>query len=174
MGPDPDPTSDVPGMSIWGWMSPIELQWLMARAAEMDSVCEVGVLHGRSAFALLTACPGPVFCIDPWDDVHDKCYGSFMGSCGHFKNLQPVRGFSPAAAVFVPDVDMTFIDGDHAYESIMADIACWTPKTRKLICGHDYQNENGGFPDVAVAVKEVFGDRFYVAPDTAIWAVDLT
>lgn len=161
-------------MSIWGWMSPAELEWLMARAKEMSSVCEVGVLHGRSAFALLTACPGPVFCIDPWDDEHDQCYGSFMGSCGHFPNLQPVRGYSPHAAMFVPDVDMTFIDADHAYDSVMADLQAWTPKTKKLICGHDFQNENGGFPDVAVAVKEFFGDRFYVAPDTAIWAVDLT
>lgn len=173
--PDADPTSPVPGMHIWGWMSPVELTWLGEQAARMDSVVEVGVLHGRSAFALLTACPGPVYCIDPWDDVKDECLGSFLSSCGHFPNLRPVRGYSPAAVLAeVPEaVDMAFIDGDHEYASIMADIGVLLPRTRKLICGHDYQNANGGYPDVAVAVREVFGSRLYNPPGTAIWAVDL-
>jgi hypothetical protein len=152
-------------------MSPAELTWLGDQAAGMGSVAEIGVLHGRSAFALLTACDGPVYCVDPWDDVGDHCYGSFLGYCGHFPNLHAVRGYSPAAASEVPDVDMTFIDGDHEYESVVADIECWLPKTRKLICGHDYQNADGGFPGVKRAVDEIFGDRVVVAE--AIWAVSL-
>lgn len=161
-------------MHIWGWMSPSELEWLGAQAATMDSVVEVGCLHGRSAFAILSACPGPVYCIDPWNDEADQCYGSFMGSCGHFDNLRPIRGYSPAATSEVDGrVDMTFIDGDHTYESVMADIEAWLPKTRKLICGHDfYDGPDAGFPDVATAVKECFGDRFTVAPETSIWAVE--
>ena len=175
MQPDPIESHPTPGMHIWGWMSPPELEWLGERAAQMDSVVEVGCLHGRSAFAILSTCPGPVYCIDPWDDVHDLCYDSFMGSCGHFSNLRPIRGLSPAAASEVDGkVDMTFIDGDHTYESVVADIEAWLPKTRKLICGHDfYDGPQPGFPDVATAVKEHFGDRFTVAPETSIWAVEL-
>lgn len=173
MGPDPDPTSTVPGMGIWGWMSEPELEWLGAEAAASASVAEIGSLHGRSAFMLLTRCDGPVYCVDPWDDEGDHCYPSFMRGCGHFANLVAVRGYSPAAADLVPDVDMVFIDGNHDYEQVRADLAAWLPKTRRLICGHDYQNADGGFPGVAEAVHEMFGLAFDVAPDTAIWFVRL-
>jgi hypothetical protein len=159
-------------MHIWGWMSPAELTWLMEQAAMMESVAEIGCLHGRSAFALLTACPGPVYCIDPWNDEADHSYPSFMGNCGHFPNLHAVRAFSPQAAAQVGPVDMVFIDGDHEYDSVIADINGWLPLTRKLICGHDYQNANGGFPGVAEAVHEVFGaDSIHSPDDCAIWAV---
>lgn len=173
MMPDGVPDHPTPGMHIWGWMSPAELEWLGAQAATMDSVAEIGVLHGRSAFALLTACAGPVFCVDPWDDVMDHSLPSFKSFCGHFPNLRIVRGYSPAAAAEVPDVDMTFIDGNHDYEQVVADIGAWLPKTRKLICGHDYQNADGGFPGVAEAVHELLPGRFTNPPDTSIWAVEL-
>jgi predicted O-methyltransferase YrrM len=151
-----------------------ELLWLGERAAEMDSVVEIGSLHGRSAFAMLTACKGPVHCIDPWDDEHDLCYASFMGYCGHFDNLHAIRGYSPAAGSEVPgEVDMVFIDGDHSREGITADIEHWLPRTRKLICGHDYTWDQGGYPDVKAVVDEMFGERAKVAPDTAIWVVEL-
>jgi hypothetical protein len=166
-------------MHIWGWMSPAELEWLRATAAEMRSVAEVGVLRGRSAFALLTGCPGPVYCLDPWSDPGDHAYRGFMESCGHFPNLFAVRGLSPAAASRVPKVDMVFIDADHAYESVRADIEVWLPKTRKLICGHDYSDpadytpESGGYEGVKRAVDEAFGDRVRLAPGTSIWTVAL-
>lgn len=173
MQPDPVSGHPTPGMHIWGWMSPAELEWLGAQAAQMDSVAEIGVLHGRSAFALLTACPGPVYCIDPWNDEGGHSLPSFMGSCGHFENLHAVQGYSPAAAAEAPDVDMVFIDGAHAYGAVLADIAAWLPKTRRLICGHDYQNADAGYPGVAQAVQQVFGDRIVVPEDTSIWTVDL-
>lgn len=175
MGPDPVPGHPQAGMHIWGWMSPDELAWLQARASEMESVVEVGSLHGRSAFALLTGCPGPVYCIDPWDDAADQSYGSFMGSCGHFNNLISVRGFSPSVIEShnIPDVDMVFIDGAHDEVSVRADIEGWLSKTRKLMCGHDYYaGEGAGFPDVAKVVDEIFG-KIKVAQNTAIWYVEL-
>jgi predicted O-methyltransferase YrrM len=163
-------------MGIWGWMTAPELTWLHDTASTMDSVVEIGCLHGRSAFALLTACPGTVYCIDPWNDEHDRSYPSFMGNCGHFPNLVPIRAASPQAATQVPDADMVFIDGAHAYGSVLADIAAWLPKTRKLICGHDYITADyAGYPDVAKAVHEVFGEDRVTCPEgTAIWTVDLT
>lgn len=166
----------TPGTHIWGWMRVPELEWLGKQAARMDSVVEIGSLHGRSAFALLTACKGTVYCIDPWDDEHDQCEASFMSYCGHFPNLRAIRGFSPAAGRDVPDVDMVFIDGAHDRASLTEDIDFWLPKTRKLICGHDYtqaRTDDEGYPDVKAVVDERFGDRATVADDTAIWAVTL-
>ena len=159
-------------MHIWGWMSPAELEWLGEQAATMDSVVEIGCLHGRSAFALLTGCTGPVICIDPWNDAHDKSYGSFLGNCGHFPNLVAVQGCSPDVASRVPDVDMVFIDGAHDFVSVVADILGWLPKTRKLICGHDYYDgPDANFPGVKQAVDEIFGPDVVIAPDTSIWTV---
>lgn len=174
MGPEPDPTSTVPGMQIWGWMSPDELEWLGARAAEMDSVAEVGCLHGRSAYMLLTRCPGTVYCVDPWDDPADQSYPSFMGNCGVFPNLVAVRARSPLGDR-TPTVDMTFIDGDHELDSVVADIRGWLPHTRHLICGHDYYpGPTAGFPGVARAVRQEFGEAgFAVAPGTSIWYVNV-
>jgi len=163
-------------MHIWGWMLPVELRWLMAQAQRMDSVAEVGSLHGRSAFALLTACDGPVACVDTWSDDHDKSYPSFMSSCGHFDNLVPMRMWSHEAAMAFDDlsVDMVFLDGSHVYDSVISDIAAWLPKTRRLLCGHDYNaGPEAGFPDVATAVHDVFGDRVQVGEETSIWWVDL-
>lgn len=179
MGPEPIEGCDVPGTHIWGWMSPDELNWLMDKASQMDSVVEVGSLHGRSAFALLTACPGTVYAIDPWNDEGNHSYGSFVGSCGHFSNLVPVKGYSPEVieAYNLPDVDMVFIDGDHKEASVRADIEGWLPKTKKLICGHDYVSAepgiNPGFPDVAITVDKIFGNRVRVGKNTAIWYVEL-
>lgn len=168
MEPDPVPGHPVPGMHLWGWMAPEELTWLRGFAGMMSSVVEVGSLHGRSAFALLTGCKGPVYCIDPWDDVDDLCYGSFMGACGHFANLVPIRGRSPEAAEQVPGkVDMVFIDGAHDYDSVIADIDAWLPKTNELLCGHDYTHE--GF-EVKKAVDERFPDAV-IAEGMSIWTV---
>lgn len=174
MQPDPDPNSTVPGMSLWGWMSEAELTWLGEQAAQMSTVVEIGCLHGRSSFALATACPGTVYCIDPWSD---DGWSSWSGSMRGFSNVVPIRMPSPQAGERVPDpVDMVFIDGAHDYESVKADIEYWKPRTRVLLCGHDYvpysalgEGEEAGFPDVPRCVDELLGDEISVAPDTAIW-----
>jgi hypothetical protein len=155
-GPEPQPNHPLAAMRVWGWMSPAELVWLEQTATTMRSVAEVGCLHGRSATALLEGCPGPVYCVDPWDDAADESYGSFLSNCGRYPNLRPVRGRSPGAAGLVPGVDMVFLDGDHNRAGVEADLAAWLPKTRRLICGHDYNHP--GFPGVREAVDDVFGD----------------
>lgn len=177
MQPDPDLTDPTPGMHLWGWMAPAELRWLGEQAARMRSVVEVGCLHGRSSFALASACPGPVYCIDPWNDEGWKSWSSSMADV---PNAHPIRGPSPDAGVAVPDpVDMVFIDGAHDYASVVADITYWLPRTQVLLCGHDYvpfsalNGNEPGFPDVPRAVDELLGERVRVADDTAIWYVEL-
>lgn len=174
--PDPIPGHPQPGMKVWGWMSPAELAWLQRTAATMSSVAEVGCLHGRSSTALLVGCPGPVYCIDPWDDEADQSYASFLANCGRYTNLRAVRGRSPEAAALVPDVDMVFLDGDHTYAAVYDDLMAWLPKTRRLICGHDYNHD--GFPGVREAVNEVLGEavrpavgRGWNDADMSIWTL---
>lgn len=182
MGPEAVPGHPTAGMHIWGWMSPVELEWLRNVAGTMRSVVEIGSLHGRSAFALLTGCtvdqtpPGVVYAIDLWDDEHRKSFPSFAGHTAQFTNVVAVKANSVDAARWLPDVDMVFIDGDHHYESVVADLDAWLPKTRRLICGHDYYDTDEW--KVKQAVDERFGPDVRravqdpaIADLSAIWAV---
>lgn len=174
-GPEPIPNSKTPGAQIWGWMNVTELIWLHQQAKKMRNVVEIGSLRGRSAYALASGCKGLVYCIDPFNDEGGHCLPAFMENTGYLQNVRTIKGYSPAVIDQVPgDVDMTFIDGDHSRRGITADIDAWLPKTRKLICGHDYvDHPEAGYPDVKAVVDDIFGDRVTVAPDAAIWAVAL-
>lgn len=181
MGPYPAPDDcGAPGSHIGGWLSCWEAWWLHETAKGMDSIVEVGVLRGRSAYALLSGCDGPVYCIDPFADPGDHAFRGFTESCGHFPNLHAIRGFSPAASSEVPgEVDMVWLDGDHAYQSVRDDIDAWLPKTTKLLCGHDWsdpgdwpEGEEAGYRGVWDAVREMFPDERIENPEgTSIWAV---
>ena len=62
-----------------------------------------------------------------------------------------------------------FIDADHSYEAVKADIEAWLPlvKVGGILCGHDYGLY---LPGVAKAVKEKFGNDVRVTGKT-IWSV---
>ena len=154
----PGPFGGIPGQG----MTMEELQWLYDRTGEMGSVVEVGCWKGRSTHALLSGCKGLVYAVDHWlgspterEAAHAEAatkdvYAEFMANVGCFKNLQVLRGSSvEMAARFDGKVDMTFIDADHSAEGCLADIRAWLPKTRRLLCGHD-RNQEG----VPQALKE--------------------
>jgi hypothetical protein len=170
MMPDPVPGNPAPGMHLWGWMEPGELEWLAQQASRMRRIVEVGSLHGRSSFAL-AVCPGEVYCIDPWPD---GAWESWKRSIGNvLSNVHAVRGYSPEAGGAVPDpVDMVFLDGAHDYDSVVNDIEYWLPRTDVLLCGHDYKHAD--YPDVAVVVNKLLGSRARSVPTTSIWACWIT
>jgi len=74
------------------------------------------------------------------------------------------EGWSTDIATYIPggSLDLVFLDADHSYEGVRADIAAWLPKVRKggWIGGHDYDNGEPGydFSGVRKAVDEAFGD----------------
>ena len=88
-----------------------------------------------------------------------------------FPQLHVARMDSEDAAKLFPDgyFDLVFIDSDHYYEAVKKDIPLWLPKVRKggILSGHDYASKR--HPGVEKAVKEIFGDDFYIAKDTWIW-----
>ena len=65
--------------------------------------------------------------------------------------------------------DFVFIDADHTYEGVRADIDAWLPKVRPggWLMGHDFNAKD--FPGVIKAVTETFG-RPRTYPDH-VWAV---
>ena len=66
-----------------------------------------------------------------------------------------VHGLSVDAAATYADesVDVVYIDADHSYEGVAADLDAWRPKVRRggFIGGHDYHD---GFQGVKRAVNE--------------------
>ena len=147
----------------------------------MESIVEVGSYVGKSSHALLSGCSGSVTCIDPWgvlewkdgdtEENAEQRFRDFMANTASFPNRIIKRTTSIDAAKDYPDgsVDMVFLDGDHAYSSVMEDIKAWLPKARKLICGHDYNFY--GWPEVKQVVDDRFGDRVQVSG--TIWFVEL-
>lgn len=54
-------------------------------------------------------------------------------------------------------VDIVFLDADHSYEAVIADILAWMPRVKPggLLCGHDYHHPH--YPGVKRAVTEYSG-----------------
>ncbi len=85
--------------------------------------------------------------------------------------------FSWDAAAMVPEVDFVFIDGDHTYEGVKADIAAWTGKVKSggILGGHDYSYETESGKGVSKAVDEagaMFG-WFLMKGEDRTWFVRL-
>jgi predicted O-methyltransferase YrrM len=166
---------------IEGYTVVRELQWLNRMAKDMNSIVEVGSYLGRSAHALLSGCPGIVTCVDTWLPLSwedgdsewkdEERFKHFLGNTSQFHNRAVLRMSSlRAASMFIDgSVDMVFIDGNHDKQPFLEDLAAWLPKTRKMICGHDY--DAVGWPEVKEVVDEKFGDRVQVFG--TIWFVEL-
>ncbi len=150
--------------TIDGWMSDAELEWLAAQAVQMSSIVEIGAWKGRSTHALLSACKGPVYAVDHWlgspgerNTFHAEArtsdvFAQFMANVGHFENLQVIRGNTRQIYSQVPEADMVFIDGSHEYRDVLYDIRTFGPKAKRLLCGHDFNDER-----VQRAVRDSLG-----------------
>ena len=134
---------------INGMMSEEELVFLYESARKMDNVVEIGSWMGRSSHALLSGCPGLVYCVDtfsgsadPIETGHRDVYSYFWQNVGSFKNLIPVKKPSLEAVKTFLDkgCDFVFIDGGHQYHEVVADIEAWLPKAKKMIAVHDYHD----------------------------------
>lgn len=162
-----------------GWMTKRELDWLRNAAALSDGgVLEVGSWKGRSTKALLEGCPATVTAVDHFqgsDDYNDSTlviareepvYDIFMKNVGHYPNLKVLKMDSAEAAAQVPDqsVDLVFIDSDHRYEQVKAEIDRWKSKARCIVALHDYSE---GWPGVKRAVEESF-KKFSVVDTIAV------
>jgi predicted O-methyltransferase YrrM len=181
---------------IPGWSSDI-LPWYAALASLMPDgsrIVEVGVYCGRSLLFLaeefwregkrrthlwgvdhfVTFNSGTDGEVDCWRE-----FNRHFDSTGDAKQLVDVmRGPSAIMAQSFENVslDLVFIDADHGYESMRADLAAWTPKVRPggVIAGHDFEGDAcGQFPGVQQAVCEAFGRPRVQRPIGSVWVVQL-
>jgi methyltransferase family protein len=161
---------------IDGWMGLLELEWLYSRASEVPEggvVVELGSWHGRSTTAItlgaLTKTKN-IFAVDQWlgaagleDIFPDKGRGALwtfvtnMYQTGYVPDIIYSDSAKAAERFQHNTVDFLFIDADHKYESVKADINAWMPKMKKgsLMAGDDI-----AIPGVANAVLDLLGDKF--------------
>ena len=70
--------------------------------------------------------------------------------------VRPLRSEALAAVLHFDQVDMVFLDDDHAYEHVRDEIRAYRQVVRPggILCGHDYMENH---PGVMQAVDEAFG-----------------
>lgn len=143
---------------------------------------EVGVHRGQTSASLLWAFPNLFLAmVDPWavyGESHpyrqsgDGCAkltpqaqeGNMRAAIDAVRfadgRFQIVRQPSVEASRNYGDgvFDFAFIDGDHTFEAVKADIAAWWPKINVggLLCGHDidHPRDRRGLWGVRLAVEE--------------------
>lgn len=98
-----------------------------------------------------------------WDVIAPKL--SKVGIRSRFYKQTTV---SAANNVGTNEIDFVFIDADHSYQGVKADIIAWTPKVRKggYITGHDCNH-----PPVKKALIELFGEDGYETAWDEVWYV---
>ena len=171
---NPDPRTDYPcriyPMMLRGIRDLCEWTGLQdAKLAEVGSYlgCSARLFYQSARFSSIT-------CIDPWTGGYDasdavsvqlakdgaSAFAEFLSRTAHIHCLRVLRLSSIEAAREFADgsLDMVYIDAEHTYRALKADIAAWRPKLRAggILAGHDYWS-NREFPGINDCVDEVLG-----------------
>jgi hypothetical protein len=128
-------------------------------------ICEIGVNRGEFLFVLASSSPDHLVGVDVWDRYDKDAYKTMPFYYEVFphdmnkawrESVQQWAGklsfktdiivdFSVEAAKQFEDgyFDFIYIDADHTYDGVTADLKAWYPKVRKggMIAGHDYHND---------------------------------
>lgn len=126
---------------------------------ERPKVCvELGSWLGASAVAVARSIRrwgGVLYCVDTWTGEVNQPAGTPIGapimlsSCARHLveagvspnvRLIPATTVAAADAWAGPAIDLLYVDADHAYASVLADLHAWVPHVRSggVILGDDY------------------------------------
>ncbi len=140
---------------------------ILAVARPKMVAIEVGSWKGHSTSVLgevVKEQGGHLFCVDTWKgaegtrnrteadgkDIYDLFLLN-MAKLVLMDTICPVREDSVTASSFFADgiADLIFIDANHMYSSIKADLRVWWPKVRMggTMCGHDCQKRYADMTD---------------------------
>ena len=148
-------------------------------------IVEVGAWKGASTSYLAVEAQHKklrIDVIDNWSgsDEHknmsdireNSLFGTFIDNLRPVINLiNPIRSDSVTASRMYDEesLDAVFIDADHRYESVKADILAWMPKVKRggILAGHDYMSKYDG---VITAVNETLsGFETIESPSNKCW-----
>lgn len=135
---------------------------------------EVGVHRGWGSELLLRRCPDlHLTMVDIWDDpaIEEQARARTEFAADRRRMLK-MPSVAAARLCQHDRFDFVFIDADHEYDSVIADIDAWSPLAG-IVSGHDYKKLTLGFltmlNGVARAVDEIYphiylgADQFWVA-----------
>lgn len=123
---------------------------------------EIGVAEGLHARDMLQNWKiKKLYLVDVWQTLeqpgdasepqewHDANYDNMIEITKPWeKKMTVLKGLSVEMAKKVKDesLDFIYLDGDHSYEGVLADLEAWYPKVKEggLVSGHDYLNSNYG------------------------------
>lgn len=113
------------------------------KLAELHKVtglgAEIGVQYGYFSAKIGEFYTGKILCVDLWGDEEIYAEAKLKLNSDKYKML---RGDSLTLVDFVGDesLDFVYIDANHHYAEVVADIMAWYPKVRSggIIAGHDY------------------------------------
>jgi predicted O-methyltransferase YrrM len=117
---------------------------------------EVGIYKGEFTACLAKKAPKTkIIGLDSWtvyegykDDVKNDLHTAQEAAVKNTKdypNVELIKGWSDEVVNRFKDgsLDFVFIDANHSYEYVVADIAAWSKKVKKggLVMGHDYKDD---------------------------------
>jgi hypothetical protein len=178
--------------SFYPLISRLDLPVFLNAHGLVGEGAEIGTYYGEFAAQILGAWQGKrLHCIDPWraqdPDVYlDGCtavdweevYGKARAVLEPDQRAHLLRMLSEDAASLIrPEtLDFVYIDSNHSYRAVKADLKLWWPKVKAggLVGGHDAYSRHDSAQDCGVldAVwdwSERLGVRPWVTPCTSWW-----
>lgn len=179
---------------ITGWMTEVELEWLIEQASTRRTVVEIGSWKGRSTKALALSVQEVSYSVDHWmgtpppsedsralpDWLEVKDLGAGTVKAEFERNLASEITSGKCVLLGLPSdkgverlkeilggrkIDMVFIDGDHDYEMVKRDIELWSPM---IVEGGLLCGHDYIWPTVYKAVAELVPKHRYLH-GTTIW-----
>jgi hypothetical protein len=143
---------------------------------------EIGVARGLHAKKMCYAIPGvKLFLIDPWkgylvgpniltDEEANERYNLCVERLKKFNVEYIIKPSMEAVTSFEDNsLDFVYIDGNHEFDHVMADIIFWSQKVRPggIVSGHDYYEfpQAGIIPAVRAYVTAHSIHDWYVTRD---------
>lgn len=182
------------GMAIQGWKTREELAWLAGHASRAKFVLDVGCWRGQTTKVMAAVCRGTIIAVDhvwgtysgewgrneilktesSWDIIQN--FQANLEAEMHEARVFGIFENGPAAREAVRSLagkarfDFAWLDGDHAYEDVRADLLAYRPLMAMggILAGHDY---DPSFPGVIQAVDELC-QGFKRGPHTA-WYLEV-
>jgi hypothetical protein len=171
---------------------------IVARVPKNGSIAEIGVMRGKLSHWLLTTRSDiRLLMVDNWlpPAQRTKSYrrtgdksalrGPESVERDKLATYRRVSAFpgrciimcmdSLVAAAQIPDrsIDLVFLDADHSYKGVVADLKAWAPKVKPgaYIGGHDYKNPDpvADFSGVEIAVHEWADGRDIETDNAYTW-----
>lgn len=151
-----------------GGLTEEEKSGLVKWIGESRRVVEIGTLFGFTAKRIVAETQAKVIAVDnfSWNpfgmpaNLHEAFTREILATELKSGHVELVRTDAQEFLKTLRDVDFVFLDGDHRYEAVKAEIELVKSAGVKVIAGHDYDNALFG---VTRAVEETLGKPDEVA-----------